>query len=32
MVGDRGLLGIGGRVWDTNGRLVASGGAQLLCL
>jgi acyl-CoA thioesterase II len=32
LVGDRGLLGISGRVWDTDGRLVASGGAQLVCL
>ncbi len=29
---DRGLLGVGGRVWDTDGRLLASGGAQLVCL
>src|SRR5262249_36514301 len=32
VAGDRGLIGISGRVWDTDGRLVASGGAQLVCL
>ncbi len=28
----RGLLGVSGRVWDTDGQLLASGGAQLCCL
>jgi acyl-CoA thioesterase-2 len=27
-----GLLGVSGRVWDTNGRLLASGIAQLCCI
>jgi acyl-CoA thioesterase len=27
-----GLLGVNGRIWDTEGRLVASGGAQLYCI
>lgn len=27
-----GLLGVNGRIWDTNGRLLASGSAQLCCL
>lgn len=27
-----GLLGVSGRVWDTSGRLVATGGAQLCCI
>jgi acyl-CoA thioesterase len=27
-----GLLGVGGRVWDEAGRLLASGGAQLCCI
>ena len=27
-----GLLGVGGRVWDSSGRLLASGGAQLCCI
>jgi acyl-CoA thioesterase len=27
-----GLLGVSGRVWDAGGRLLASGGAQLLCI
>jgi acyl-CoA thioesterase II len=27
-----GLLGVGGRVWATDGRLLASGGAQLCCI
>ncbi|MEY2421702.1 MAG: acyl-CoA thioesterase [Acidimicrobiaceae bacterium] len=30
-VGDGGLLGWTGRLWDTDRRLVASGGGQLLC-
>jgi acyl-CoA thioesterase-2 len=31
-LGDRGLLGMHGRIWTRDGRLVASGGAQLLCV
>ncbi len=31
-VADRGLMGVGGRVWDTEGRLLASGSAQLCCI
>jgi len=31
-VGERGLLGVSGRVWDLDRRLVASGGAQLCCI
>jgi acyl-CoA thioesterase-2 len=31
-VGNDGLLGVNGRVWDEQGRLLASGGAQLCCL
>ena len=27
-----GLLGVGGRVWDTEGKLLASGSAQLCCI
>lgn len=27
-----GLLGVSGRVWDGDGRLIASGAAQLLCV
>jgi acyl-CoA thioesterase len=27
-----GLIGVNGRVWDATGRLLASGGAQLLCI
>jgi acyl-CoA thioesterase len=27
-----GLLGVNGRVWDSDGRLLASGGAQLCCI
>ena len=30
--GHAGLLGAAGRVWDTEGRLLATGGAQLCCL
>jgi acyl-CoA thioesterase II len=30
--GANGLLGVGGRVWDEQGRLLATGGAQLCCL
>jgi len=32
LVGAHGLLGVNGRVWDRDGRLLASGGAQLCCL
>jgi acyl-CoA thioesterase len=27
-----GLIGVGGQIWSEDGELVASGGAQLLCL
>lgn len=29
---DHGLLGVSGRVWDTEGRLLATGSAQLCCI
>ena len=32
LVGDRGLMGVNGRVWDTEGRLLATGSAQLCCI
>ena len=32
MVADRGLMGVSGRVWDSDGRLLASGSAQLCCV
>ncbi len=32
LVGDRGLMGVSGRVWDTEGRLLATGSAQLCCI
>jgi acyl-CoA thioesterase len=28
----RGLVGVNGKVWDADGRLLATGGAQLCCL
>jgi acyl-CoA thioesterase len=31
-VGGDGLLGVNGRVWDSGGRLLASGNAQLYCI
>jgi len=31
-VAEGGLMGVSGSVWDTDGRLLASGGAQLCCL
>jgi acyl-CoA thioesterase II len=31
-VAESGLMGTHGRVWDRRGRLVATGGAQLLCV
>ena len=31
-VADDGLLGVSGRVWDTAGRLLATGSAQLCCI
>ena len=31
-VADSGLMGVGGRVWDEAGRLLASGSAQLCCI
>jgi len=31
-VGHGGLIGTHGRVWSTDGRLVASGGSQLFCI
>jgi acyl-CoA thioesterase-2 len=32
LIGHRGLLGVSGRVWSEDGRLVATGSAQLCCL
>ena len=32
LVADRGLMGVNGRVWDTGGRLLATGSAQLCCI
>lgn len=29
---DRGLMAVSGRVWDTEGRLLATGSAQLCCI
>lgn len=31
-IGERGLLGVSGKVWDVEGRLLASGQAQLCCV
>jgi acyl-CoA thioesterase len=31
-VAAHGLMGVSGRVWDTDGGLLASGGAQLCCV
>jgi acyl-CoA thioesterase II len=31
-VADGGLLGVSGRIWDPDGRLLATGGAQLCCI
>jgi acyl-CoA thioesterase II len=31
-VAEHGLLGVNGRVWDTDGRLLATGSAHLCCL
>ncbi len=31
-IGHRGLLGVSGRVWNTEGQLLATGSAQLCCL
>jgi acyl-CoA thioesterase II len=31
-IGHHGLLGVSGRVWNTDGQLLATGGAQLCCL
>src|SRR5262249_18368356 len=31
-VANEGLLGVSGRVWDADGRLLAGGSAQLLCI
>jgi acyl-CoA thioesterase II len=31
-IGEHGLLGVSGRVWDLDRRLVASGSAQLCCI
>jgi acyl-CoA thioesterase II len=31
-VADRGLMGVSGQVWDTEGRLLATGSAQLCCI
>jgi acyl-CoA thioesterase-2 len=32
LVGDRGLMGVSGKVWDTEGKLLATGSAQLCCV
>jgi acyl-CoA thioesterase-2 len=32
IVADRGLMGVSGTVWDTDGRLLATGSAQLCCI
>jgi acyl-CoA thioesterase II len=32
IVADRGLMGVNGRVWGTDGRLLATGSAQLCCI
>lgn len=31
-IGRRGLVGIRSRIFDRSGHMVASGGAQLMCL
>jgi acyl-CoA thioesterase len=31
-VAEHGLMGVSGNVWDTEGRLLASGSAQLCCV
>jgi acyl-CoA thioesterase II len=31
-VADHGLMGVSGNVWDTDGRLLATGAAQLCCI
>lgn len=31
-IADGGLMGVGGRVWDATGNLLASGSAQLCCI
>lgn len=31
-VADRGLMGVSGNVWDTDGTLLATGSAQLCCI
>jgi acyl-CoA thioesterase-2 len=32
VVADHGLMGVSGRVWDIEGRLLATGSAQLCCI
>jgi acyl-CoA thioesterase-2 len=32
LVADHGLMGVSGRVWDGEGRLLATGSAQLCCI
>ncbi len=32
IVADHGLMGVSGKVWDTDGRLLATGSAQLCCV
>lgn len=32
VVADAGLLGVSGKVWDTDGRLLATGSAHLCCI
>jgi acyl-CoA thioesterase-2 len=31
-IADHGLMGVSGKVWDTDGRLLATGSAQLCCV
>jgi acyl-CoA thioesterase-2 len=32
LVADRGLMGVSGKVWDIDGKLLATGAAQLCCI
>jgi acyl-CoA thioesterase-2 len=32
VIADHGLMGVSGKVWDTDGRLLATGSAQLCCI
>jgi hypothetical protein len=31
-VAEHGLMGVSGRIWDTEGALLATGAAQLCCI